>query len=59
MTGSNPTEKEAIFEEAISLRDKGDFEGACRVFSVFIEKFPDDPVGYYMKGAILLSLLSH
>jgi len=45
---------DAIFEKAISLRDNGDFEGACKMLSLFIEKFPDNFVGYLVKGGILL-----
>ncbi|MBN2377397.1 MAG: tetratricopeptide repeat protein [Sedimentisphaerales bacterium] len=44
----------ALFEEAISLRDQGDYKGACKMFSVFIEKWPDDFGGYLLKGGILL-----
>jgi tetratricopeptide (TPR) repeat protein len=51
---SNNSDEDFLFEMGILLRDQGDYEGACRTFSQFIQNYPDDFAGYLLKGSILL-----
>ena len=55
MDKSVKSKRDALFEKGTALRDQGDYEGACRVYSLFIEEYPDDFAGYFT-GKIKASL---